>query len=194
VDPLRHHDTLSQEEKAIMDEITGLMSEHGLWGKVTAFPLNSQQELAAAYRSLAALGSAFCLTALYEPFGLAPLEAMSCGLPAVVTQNGGPSESMREGKREFGVLVDPVDPENVAHGLLRVVGSPESWQRFHQAGRQRVLSRYTWGRTAGGYLRVIEEMLQGRAHRGGLSVPEYFANPTQETEIPLSDLSTLYFG
>jgi sucrose-phosphate synthase len=193
-DPLRHYDTLSQEEKAIMDEITGLMTEHGLWGMVTAFPLNSQQELAAAYRSLAGLGSAFSLTALYEPFGLAPLEAMSCGLPAVVTQNGGPSESMCEGEREFGVLVDPADPEDVAHGLLRVVGSPERWQRFHQAGQQRVLSRYTWGRTAGGYLRVIEEMLQGPAHRGGLSIPKYFANPTPETDIPLSALGRLYFG
>jgi sucrose-phosphate synthase len=193
-DPLRHYDTLSQEEKAIMDEITGLMTEHGLWGIVTAFPLDSQRELAAAYRSLAALGSAFCLTALYEPFGLAPLEAMSCGLPAVVTQNGGPSESMREREHEFGVLVDPADAEDVAHGLLRVVGSPESWQRFHLAGQQRVLSRYTWGRTAGGYLRVIEEMLQGPAHRGGLSIPKYFASPTPETDIPASALGKLYFG
>jgi sucrose-phosphate synthase len=193
-DPLRNYDTLSQEEKAIMDEITELMTEHGLWGIVTAFPLDSQRELAAAYRSLAALGSAFTLTALYEPFGLAPLEAMSCGLPAVVTQNGGPSESMREGEREFGVLVDPADPEDVAHGLLRVVSSPESWQRFRLAGQQRVLSRYTWERTSGGYIRVIEEMLQGPAHRGGLSIPEYFANPTPETDIPASALGRLYSG
>jgi sucrose-phosphate synthase len=101
---------------------------------------------------------------------------------------------MREGDGEFGVLVDPADPEDIAHGLLRVVGSPESWQRFHQAGQQRVLSRYTWGRTAGGYLRVIEEMLQGPVHRDGLSVPKYFANPRPETDIPLSALGRLYFG
>jgi sucrose-phosphate synthase len=192
-DPLRHYDTLSPEEKAIMDEITAHLTEHGLWGMVTAFPLNSQQELAAAYRSLAQHGSAFALTALYEPFGLAPLEAMSCGLPAVVTQNGGPSESMREGDREFGVLVDPADPEDIAHGLLRVVGSQEGWQCFHQAGRQRVLLRYTWERTAEGYLRIIEEMLQGPAHRGELTIPEYFANPTPETDIPPAALDKLAF-
>jgi sucrose-phosphate synthase len=101
---------------------------------------------------------------------------------------------MREGEREFGVLVDPADPEDVAHGLLRVVGSPESWQRFHLAGQQRVLSRYTWERTAGGYLRVIEEMLQGPAYSGGLPVPEYFANPAPETDIPVPALGRLYFG
>ncbi|MCL7454734.1 MAG: glycosyltransferase, partial [Anaerolineae bacterium] len=67
-----------------------------LWGKVSAFSLNSQQELASAYRYLSKRRSVFALTALYEPFGLAPLEAMAAGLPAIVTQNGGPSESLYE--------------------------------------------------------------------------------------------------
>ncbi len=192
-DPLRQYDTLSSGEQAIMDEITAYMAQHGLWGKVTAFPLNSQQELASAYRCLAARGSAFALTALYEPFGLAPLEAMSCGLPAVVTQNGGPSESMREADQEFGVLVDPADPGDIARGLLRVLGSTESWQRFHTAGIERVLSRYTWQRTAEGYLGVIEDIFRGPAYAGDLPIPEYFRRPTPENDIPLSELADLYF-
>jgi sucrose-phosphate synthase len=191
-DPLHHYEALSPGEKAIMDEITAFMSEHKLWGTVTAFPLNSQAELAAAYRTLAQRGSAFSLTALYEPFGLAPLEAMSCGLPAVVTQNGGPSESMREGDREFGVLVDPADPDDIARGLLRIVGSKESWQHFHQAGIQRVLSRYTWERTAESYVGTIERMLRERAHHGTLPIPEYFTNPVPEHNIPLSELARVY--
>jgi sucrose-phosphate synthase len=188
-DPLRDYDRLGPEEKSIMDEITGLISEQGLWGMMTAFPLNSQQELAAAYRSLAEGGSVFSVTALYEPFGLAPLEAMSCGLPAVVTQNGGPSESLcdEETGQEFGVLVDPADPEDVAQGLLRVVGSPESWQYFHQAGRQRVLDRYTWERTATGYERVIEHMRAAR-----VPIPAYFMDPRPENEPSLSSLGSIW--
>jgi sucrose-phosphate synthase len=193
-DPLHDYGSLSQEERAIMDEITSSLTEHGLWGQVTAFPLNSQQELAAAYRRLADRGSVFALTALYEPFGLAPLEAMSCGLPAVVTQNGGPSESLREGDQEFGVLVDPADPEDIARGLLRIVGSRDSWQQFHRAGRHRVLSRYTWERTAEGYLKVIEAMLREPDHAGHLSIPPYFSQPTAENDIGPADLQGLYFA
>jgi sucrose-phosphate synthase len=194
-DPLRHASraALSQGEKAIMEEITALMTGGDLWGKVTAFPLNSQAELAAAYRCLAQRRSAFCLPAWYEPFGLAPLEAMSCGLPAVVTRNGGPSESLREGKRECGVLIDPASPEDIAQGLLRVLESAEAWAHFQQAGVQRVLSRYTWERTAQGYLDVIEDVLRGTAYAGQLPIPEYFTHPRPETDIPLSDLA-LYFG
>jgi sucrose-phosphate synthase len=111
----------------------------------------------------------------------------------VVTKNGGPSESMRENGREFGVLVDPSDPDDIARGLLRVLRSKESWEHFHQAGMQRVLSRYTWERTAEGYLGVIEAMLRGPAHAGDLPIPEYFTDPKPDTDIPLSDLAALYF-
>jgi sucrose-phosphate synthase len=192
-DPLRQYEALSAEEKSIMGEITALMTSRDLWGKVTAFPLNSQPELAAAYRYLAEKRSAFALTALYEPFGLAPLEAMSCGLPAVVTKNGGPSESLREGEHEYGVLVDPSDPDDIARGLLRLVGSEGSWEYFQKAGMGRVLSRYTWERTAQGYLSVIEAILREPGHEPGLAVPEYFRNPAHDTDIPLSDLAAIYF-
>ncbi|HET91662.1 MAG TPA: glycosyltransferase family 1 protein [Chloroflexi bacterium] len=190
-DPLHRYDALSVGEKAIMDEITELMAAHNLWGKIVAFPLDSQAELAAAYRYLAQRRSVFALTALYEPFGLAPLEAMSCGLPAVVTKNGGPSESMWEGAQEFGVLVDPADPDDVARGLLRVIKSERVWNYFHRAGMERVLSRYTWERTAEGYLRVIESLLAGKGHTGDLEIPAYFFQPDQD--ISLSDLEALYF-
>lgn len=193
-DPLHEFGTLSSGERSIMNEITDSLTQHGLWGKVTAFPLNSQQELASAYRCLAGRGSAFALTALYEPFGLAPLEAMSCGLPAVVTQNGGPSESMRQGDHEFGVLVDPSDPDDIARGLLRVVASQESWQHFHQAGMHRVLSRYTWERTAEGYLAVIEALLREPPHLGRLPIPPYFRQPSDEHDIGPADLEDLYFA
>jgi sucrose-phosphate synthase len=192
-DPLRQYEALSPGEKAIMDDITSLMAAQGLWGRVTGFPLNSQSELAAAYRDLADRRSAFALTALYEPFGLAPLEAMSCGLPAVVTKNGGPSESLQEGGREFGVLVDPSDPDDIAQGLLRVFNSKEVWQYFQEAGMERVLSRYTWERTAAGYLEAIEDMLRKPPQVGELGIPGYFVDPNAHTDIPPSELAKLYF-
>ena len=192
-DPLRQRDQLKDEERAILDEVAALLDEHGLWDAVASFTLDSQEELAAAYRHLATRRSVFALTALYEPFGLAPLEAMSCGLPAVVTKNGGPGESMREGKRKFGVLVDPANPADIARGLLETVADEGMWSRYREAGIRRVVSRYTWERTAEGYLATIEAIV-GQEHRAGeLPIPAYFTHSSEEADISLAGLGALYF-
>ena len=141
-------------------------------------------------------GSLFALTALYEPFGLAPLEAAAAGLPLVVTQNGGPSESLREGDIEYGVLVDPADPADIARGLLRLVGNHPTWAEFAKRGRQRVLDRYTWGRTAQGYLAKIEEIVANPLARRAaalLPIHPYFQNAQPKHSVSLEELSTLYF-
>lgn len=198
-DPLRQRERLSGEERAILDEIVGLLTEHNLMDLLTAFPLNSQAELAAAYRVAAARRSVFALTAHYEPFGLAPLEAMSCGLPAVVTRNGGPAESMvdQPDGREYGVLVDPADPADIAAGLLKALASPQAWERYHQAGLERVITRYTWTRTAEGYLAAIQQALttpDPAAHTTKLLIPAYFTRPTPENELGPAELAQLYFS
>lgn len=180
---------LTETEGAVLDEIVDICERHDLWGKVSAFSLDSQQELASAYRTLSQRRSVFALTALYEPFGLAPLEAMAAGLPAVVTRNGGPSESLydEETGREFGVLVDPNDPQDIAAGLLRLLGPDNAWQTFHQAGRQRVLDRYTWERTAAGYLQVLEGMRPAQ-----LPIPAYFTDPRTDNDPSLGSLARVW--
>jgi sucrose-phosphate synthase len=198
-DPLGQRDQLSGEERTILNQIVELLEAHKLRQVVTAFPLNSQAELAAAYRVAAGRRSVFSLTAHYEPFGLAPLEAMSCGLPAVVTQNGGPAESLqdRESGREFGVLVDPADPGDIARGLLKALTSPEDWERYHQAGLERVISRYTWDRTAAGYLAVIAQLVADPAAgavANRLPIPLYFTRPGPANVISPNQLAPLYFG
>jgi sucrose-phosphate synthase len=180
---------LTETEGAVLDEIVAICNRHDTWGKVSAFSLDSQQELASAYRALSHRGSVFALTALHEPFGLAPLEAMAAGLPAVVTRNGGPSESLydRETGREFGVLVDPTDPQDIAAGLLRLVGPNNEWKAFHEAGRRRVLDRYTWERTASAYEQVLEDLLAGQ-----LPIPAYFWDPKPRNAPSLESLASVW--
>ncbi|MEA3336884.1 MAG: glycosyltransferase [Chloroflexota bacterium] len=183
------------ETRALLGAMSELCERADLFGKVSSFPLEGQSQLAAAYRALAQRKSVFCLTAFHEPFGLAPLEAMAAGLPAVVTKNGGPSESLREGEQEFGILVDPADPVDIARGLRRLLGDDQAWQRFAQAGRQRVLDRYTWQRTARGYEAVLEEIAGGR-HPGKerLPTPPYFVEPSLDNDISLAELAAMVAG
>jgi sucrose-phosphate synthase len=179
---------LPDEANRILTEIGELADRHGLWDKVATVSLEGQDELAATYRHLSKRHSIFCLPAHHEPFGLAPLEAMAAGLPVVSTRFGGPSESMVDGDREYGVLVDPNDPEELARGLLRLIQNEEEWVRFHQAGHRRVIDRYTWERTAQGYAAVCQSLGQSPLRSGGLPIPAFFMHPAERPEPAARDV------
>ena len=197
-DPLREQasDDVTEE---VLAPIRQVVEENNLWGKISAFGLSDQgqEALAATYRLMAKRRSLFALTALYEPFGLAPLEAAAAGLPVVATQNGGPSESLRKGDTEYGVLVDPEDPADIARGLERVLCDEKEWDYFAQAGQQRVLKTYTWESTAENYLTLIEQMVsspQAGSRDQLLPIHPYFRNPQPQTDVSLEELSHVYFG
>lgn len=173
-DPLRSDEGAGETERQVLAGVRSTVEEGGLSGKVSAFSIRGQLSLAAAYRYLAARRSVFALTALHEPFGLAPLEAAAAGLPVVATKNGGPSESLRDDSTEYGVLVDPEDPREIAAGLQRALGS--EWEDFARLGRQRVLDRYTWDRSAAGYVEAIEQAVTS-PDRTLLPIDPFFQNP-----------------
>jgi len=217
-DPLEDYGAAKDEERAVLDSLMEVIERTRMRGEVSMFAVRGQRPLAAAYRHLAGQRSVFALTALYEPFGLAPLEAMAAGLPAVVTKFGGPSESMREGDEEYGILVDPTDPEDVGAGLHSLTGNPELWERYARSGYDRVLARYTWERTAEGYLEAISgtksDAVEGReegattlhvgdnqgvASENGartpsrLQIPSYFTDPASGGGVSLEALDELYY-
>jgi sucrose-phosphate synthase len=160
-DPLKEYRQAGTTEQGVLSALMEVIERQHLHGEVSMFALRNQGQLAAGYRYFAGLRSVFSLTALYEPFGLAPLEAMAAGLPAVVTKFGGPSESLREGDQEFGILVDPNNPTEISTGLFLLTGNQARWQRFADAGYNRVLSHYTWQRTAEGYLAALSGERRG---------------------------------
>ena len=161
---------LKQSEIAIINEIMSLIYTHDLKGKVLFISINSQRELADTYRYIAKLGGTFCLTALYEPFGLAPIEAMSTGLPVAVTKYGGPSDVLEEGEEQFGVLLDVLNTEDIAKGLLKLYDRYEFYQK---QGYKRVISKYTWKATATTYVHAIENKLSNR-NDVTVELPRYF--------------------
>ncbi|KAI9729469.1 MAG: hypothetical protein M1834_006850 [Cirrosporium novae-zelandiae] len=113
---------------------------------------NRQDELAAVYRHLGRTKQGiFCLAADFEPFGLMPLEAMASGLPAVVTRNGGPSESLRCNGHVYALLVDPRSPAAIGEALYSLAANPTAWLKLRDDGQQWVLNQYNWERTATSY-------------------------------------------
>jgi len=148
-DPFEQISELPTAERAVLRPILDTIEEAGLRERTSFLNLGSQFELAAAYRIMAARGSVFALTAFYEPFGLAPIEAAACGLAPVATKNGGPSEIFEDGS---GILVDPFDCEDIAVGLLKAL---DNQQELADAAHQMVFRKYTWHQTATGYIEAI---------------------------------------
>ncbi|MFD8391329.1 glycosyltransferase [Streptomyces sp. NPDC059680] len=84
----------------------------------------------------------------YEPFGIVPLEAMSCAVPVVATAVGGQLDTVVDGTT--GVLV-PADEDHDLGAVVRaLLADPDRLARYGAAGRQRVLTHYTWDRVADG--------------------------------------------
>ncbi len=208
-DALRHDTGAEPEERVVLSGLRRIVENHHLWGKVSAFALRGQPALAAAYRFLARRGSVFALTAHYEPFGLAPLEAAAAGLPLVVTRHGGPSESLHNAETDYGVLVDPADPHDIARGLLLLLNDRDTWMSFAERGRKRVLEHYTWDRTAAGYLAHVEALVadpQAFRRDRRLPFPAYLwdadlsqrgssrREPVLEEDVRLEELRALYFS
>ena len=149
-DPWTELSTLTEEEQDVLRPILKTIENAGLRNKVDFLNVQSQSELAATYRYFATRGSLFLLPSVYEPFGLAPIEAAACGLACVATSNGGPSEIFEDGA---GILVDPFDVQDMVRGIKQALDQqPELSER----GCQRVLDRYTWKKTATRYLDVIQ--------------------------------------
>jgi glycosyltransferase involved in cell wall biosynthesis len=88
-----------------------------------------------------------CVPSLYEGFSLPAIEAMACAVALVATTGGALPEVVGP-DGGAGLLVPPGDPGALAVALARVLDDPELRGRLGQAGRARVLERFTWRRCA----------------------------------------------
>lgn len=183
--PFEDYSSAAREEKEILDQIMEIIENNSLEGKVSMFPLGSQKELAECYGYLAERESIFSLTSFYEPFGLAPVEAMAAGLPAVVTKNGGQSEIMEDD--QYGILIDPEDPADIARGLKIITGKSEIWKKYQKKARQRVESKYTWEQTAKRYLKAMEKGLKFDIPVIHSEIPRYYFLPDSDNEHKLME-------
>jgi glycosyltransferase involved in cell wall biosynthesis len=102
-------------------------------------------ELARLYRGARCVAYA----SISEGFGIPVLEAMACGA-AVVTSRGGATEEVANGA---AVLVDPLDPTEIAAGIERAVSDRETLGR---RGVERARA-FTWTAAADATVGVYRE-------------------------------------
>jgi N-acetylglucosaminyl-diphospho-decaprenol L-rhamnosyltransferase len=94
----------------------------------------------------AALARSACLLhcAPAEPFGLAVVEALAAGCPAVVPASGGPAEIVDE---RCALAYPPGDVAAAARAIVEVVSDSGLAARMGEAGRRRAQARFDRSRT-----------------------------------------------
>jgi glycosyltransferase involved in cell wall biosynthesis len=96
---------------------------------------------------------------LYEGFSLPAIEAMACGVP-LVTTSGGALPEVVGSNYETAVIVPPNDPSALAIAILELLNDKELRIKLGNAGRNRVMTKYTWRNTAEGTLEQYYELLK----------------------------------
>jgi glycosyltransferase involved in cell wall biosynthesis len=99
--------------------------------------LLDDDQMAAQYASARVLA----YLPLDEPFGLVPLEAGAWGVPSLVSNHGGPAETVVDGAT--GLHADPLSASSVARGLERLLNDERLASSLGQAMRREVLNKFT---------------------------------------------------
>ncbi len=91
------------------------------------------------------MGGAYALVyaSLFEGFGIPILEALQCGVPAIVSN----TSSMPEVAGEAGLLVDPADVDDIAN-KMHLLYKDEALRNKLIANSQQQVKKFDWGRSA----------------------------------------------
>jgi glycosyltransferase involved in cell wall biosynthesis len=120
--------------------------------RVTGYVADSERE------RIYAGARALVLPSLDEGFGLPALEAMSAGVPVVVSNRGSLPEVVGQG----GVLVDPTRPDRLAEALEAVLFDDSAARGWAQAGLARARA-FSWAASIGTLRRAHLDAVTRRA-------------------------------
>ncbi len=140
----------TEEDPTYVDECRSLVTDLGLENQVKFLGFQNPKDI------LPKLG-VMVLSSISEAFPLVLLEAFAAGLPAVTTDVGACREIIEGRDPEdraigrAGRVVAFADPDGLAHAVLELLGSPETWRQAQSAAIERVEHYYNQERILGEY-------------------------------------------
>jgi glycosyltransferase involved in cell wall biosynthesis len=141
LEPARRPEYLVIGDGPCRDPLERLAMELGVADRVSFLGQLPNQEAVAR----AATCDLFVMPGVEEPFGVAFVEAMAAGLPAIGSRGeGGPEDIAAAGPGM--ILVEPDDPGGLAGVLDRLTADRSELVRLGSAARETVAANFTWER------------------------------------------------
>jgi glycosyltransferase involved in cell wall biosynthesis len=99
------------------------------------------------------------LPSLNEAFGVAYIEALACGLPAIAARGeGGPEEIAGFG--DGMLLVPPRDPDALAECVADLLSDEQQLKALSQAARRTAAEEFSWERCGRATVRAYEHAIE----------------------------------
>ncbi|MFH1755740.1 MAG: N-acetyl-alpha-D-glucosaminyl L-malate synthase BshA [Candidatus Latescibacterota bacterium] len=105
------------------------------------------------------VGDVFLLPSGHESFGLAALEAMSCGVPVVASNVGGLHEVIDH--NETGYLCNPSDVDCMAKIILELLTDEEKRRNIGFKAREKAKRNFSKDKIVSEYLKLYNDLLEG---------------------------------
>ncbi|MCY1076766.1 N-acetyl-alpha-D-glucosaminyl L-malate synthase BshA [Archangium lansingense] len=116
-----------------------------------------------SFAEILAAADVFLLPSEQESFGLAALEALSCGIPVVASNIGGIPEQVQHGTT--GYLAPVGDVEAMANHVLELVRDLDRWRIFSRRAREHVLEHFQLAPAIDRYEALYRRLLEGASRR-----------------------------
>ena len=121
-------------------------------GRISRSDSRGDRELVGLYER----ATAFVMPSVYEPLGVALIEAMAYGLPCIASTAGAMPELVSD--EVTGFLIEPGDEGALLDRMRRLANDAELASRLGDAGRRRYEKRFTWDVVAERMLAAIAEL------------------------------------
>jgi len=130
-------------------DIYHLVTSLGIKQNIIFTDYVSDSELVALYSG----ARLFLYPSLYEGFGLPPLEAMSCGVPVLTSNNS----SIPEVVGDAAHLIDPTCVKQISDGILKILSDRAYSETLIRRGKAQA-KKYSWSLTAKQFLNSMEAL------------------------------------
>ncbi len=156
-----NRDDINSMEKGpreVLNNILLLIDYYDLYGKVAYPKHHNPDDIADLFRLAQYSRGVFVNPALTEPFGLTLIEAAASGLPLVATEDGGPRDIIAA--CDNGILIDPLDPAEIADAIFKVLSDKAQWQKWSKNGAKGAYQHFSWENHVDKYIKTINKAVK----------------------------------
>ncbi len=148
----------TEENPEYVKSIKELIDNSGLGNEITIWGQVDEDR----YNSLFNEADIFSFVNINQSWGLAVFEAMSCGLPTLVSNSVGAIELLKGG--EDSIIVDPLDVNTICGIIKRLISNEQYYNRISE-NASTVVKEYAWDKLYSSKLVGVFEQLMGEVTR-----------------------------